>query len=143
MTLHRGHLVIALAAAALVAVLVFQQRTRTIEGTWVDLFEGSSFVEGKGVDWACGPGFRDAGWLSYEPKPGSPEQRLMQAHGRPDVFVSEHGTWPVAAYSVKFVGRQDILGLGFGHLAASPSEFIVERMISMEPIENVRCDIRT
>lgn len=67
----------------------------------------------------------------------------MQTHGRPGVFVSKHGTWSVAAYSVKFVGRQKILGLGFGHLGASPSEFKVERMISMEPIENVRCDIRS
>lgn len=142
MTLHRGHFVFALVAAALVAVVMFQKRTRTIEGTWVDLFEGSSFFEGKGVGWACGPGFHDAPWLSYDPKPGSPEQHLMQTHGRPGVFVSDHGTWSVAAYSVKFVGRKEILGLGFGHLGARPSEFKVERMISMEPIENVRCDIR-
>jgi hypothetical protein len=142
-TLHRGHFVIALAAAALVALVMFQQRTRTIEGTWIDLFEGSSFFEGQGLGQACTPRFWDAPWFGYYPKEETPEGKLIEADRGSGVFISEYGTSSVAAYSVKFVGHQNILDVGFGHLGARPSEFKVERMISMEPIENVRCDIRS
>lgn len=138
----------------LVAGIAWQQRTRTIEGTWIDLFEGSSFFEGKDLEWACSPNFDTGGWLSFYPGAGSPHALLLesgrfgnvadveQSDGRAGIFASEYGSWPVAAYKVRFVGRQRVLGLGFGHLGGSPSEFKVDRMLAIEPLEVELCDVR-
>ena len=117
------------AAALLVGLVLFQQRTRTIEGTWIDLFEGSRFFEDEGISSACGPEFMGAPWLAYYPKDSSPAGKLIKANRNSGVFLSRYGNWPVAAYSVKFEGHHQIMGFGFGHLSASPSEYVVDRMI--------------
>ena len=122
--------------------MLFLQRTRTIEGTWVDLFEGSRFFEGEGISSSCSAKFWDAPWFAYYPMDDSAAGKFIKANRNSGVFVSRYGNSPVAAYSVKFEGHHQILGLGFGHLGASPSEYVVDRMISMEPIASVRCDTR-
>ena len=132
----------AAAGALLVGLVFFQQRTRTIEGTWIDLFEGSRFFEGKCLSSACSPDFLDAPWLAYYPHRDSAAGKLIDANRNSGVFLSKHGSWPVAAYAVKFEGHHQILGLGFGHLSASPSEYVVDRMVSIEPIASPKCDIR-
>ena len=136
--------VVALVIAALLLVLTiaFQQRTRTIEGTWIDMFEGSSFFEDKGISHACSPSFQDAAWLSYYPALTSAEGKLVQANSGSATFVSEYGTWKMAAYAVRFEGHQRMLGLAFGHGGAFPSEYVVDRMISISPIPLTSCDIR-
>lgn len=138
----------------LVAGIAWQQRTRMIEGTWIDLFEGSSFFEGNDLEWACSPHFDTGGWLSFYPDANSTHARLLesgrfrnvadveQSDGPAGIFVSEYGSWPVAAYKVRFVGRQHVLGLGFGHLGGSPSEFEVDQMLAIEPLEVELCDVR-
>ncbi len=140
---------IATAVAGLVLVLgiTFQQRTRVIEGTWIDLYEGSSFFENEGVAYACGPGFRNAPYFAFYPKPGTSAHRLVEASRKTlkdgaAVFVSEYGVWPVAAYSVKFVGHHEVLGFGFGHMGSHPSEYVVDRIISIKPIPITECDVR-
>jgi hypothetical protein len=59
--------------------------------------------------------------------------------------------WPVAAYSMKFVGREKVseflglatlLGIGYGHMGMFGSEIEVECVISIAPIANVHCDVR-
>lgn len=137
------------AGAALVLALgiLFQQRTREIQGTWINLFEGSSFFEDKGIASACGPDFHNAPHFAFYPKPDTPEYRLIEGNRKTledgaGVFVSEHGVWPVTAYSVKFVGRHQLFGLGFGHLSGHPSEYVVERVISIDPIPLTECDVR-
>lgn len=135
-------LLTAAAGALLVALVLFQQRTRVIEGTWIDLFEGSRFFEGEGISSACSPKFNDAPWLAYYPRADSEAGKFIAANRNSGIFVSRYGTWPVAAYSVKFEGHHQILGLGFGHLSGSPSEYVVDRMISLKPIASPKCDIR-
>jgi hypothetical protein len=140
-------LVTGVAALVLVSGILFQQRTRVIEGTWIDLFEGSSFFENEDTASACGPDFHNAPHFAFHPKPGTTEYGLVQANRKTledgaGVFVSQHGVWPVAAYSVKFVGRRQLLGFGFGHLSGHPSEYVVERVISIKPIPLTECDVR-
>ena len=127
--------------------ILFQQRTREIEGTWIDLFEGSSFFENQDIASACSPDFNSAPYFAYYPKRGTTEYRLVEANRQrldegSALFVSEHGVWPVTAYSVKFVGRHQVLGIGFGHFGSHPSQYVVERVISIEPIQFTECDIR-
>lgn len=118
----------------LVGLVLLQQRTRTIDGTWIDLFEGSRFFEGERLSTACSPKFMDAPWLAYYPNVDSAAGKLIKANRNSGVFVSKYGSWPVAAYSVKFEGRHQIVGFGFGHLSDSPLEYVVDRMISMKPL---------
>jgi len=84
----------------------------------------------------------DAPWIAYYPQDDSAAGKLINGNRNSGVFVSEYGSWPVAAYAVKFEGHHRIFGLGFGHMGASPSEYVVARMISMKPIASPRCDIR-
>jgi hypothetical protein len=130
------------AGALLVALVLFQQRTRTIQGTWIDLFEGSRFFEDHGLSTACSAKFMDAPWFAYYPNVDSAEGKLIRANRDSGVFVSKYGNWPVAAYSVKFEGHHQIVGFGFGHMGGSPSEYVVDRMISIKPITSPKCDIR-
>ena len=135
-------LLTAAAGALLAALLLFQQRTRTIEGTWIDLFEGSRFFEGEGLSFACRPKFWDAPWFAYHPKKDSEVGKLLEANRNSGVFISRYGGDPIAAYAVKFEGHHQILGLGFGHFGGSPSEYVVDRMISIKPMMTPYCDIR-
>lgn len=135
-------LVTAAAGGLLIGSVLFQQRTRVIEGTWVDLFEGSRFFEGEGISSACNPAFMGAPWLAYYPEENSPAGKLIKANRNSGNFVSEYGSWPVAAYSVKFEGHHQIWGVGYGHLSASPSEYVVHRMIALKPIVSPKCDVR-
>ncbi|HEX8384183.1 MAG TPA: hypothetical protein VF592_12500 [Sphingomonas sp.] len=130
------------ALTSLAAYTTFQQRTRTIEGTWVDLFEGSRFIEGEGLSSICNPNFTDAPSLAYNPEQNSSEGKLIKANRNSGVFVSRDGRWPVAAYSVRFDGHHQIIGLGFGHAGLSPSEYVVHRMLSIGPIPSPICNIR-
>ncbi|WP_395332776.1 hypothetical protein WBP06_05865 [Novosphingobium sp. BL-8H] len=122
-----------------------------IEGTWIDLFEGSSFFENQTAADACGPHFHRAPWLAYYPSEATAEGVMVSANRQSGVFISEYGRYPVAAYHVKFVGRRKVseflglgtlLGFGYGHLGAFGSEFQVERMMSIRPIPYVHCDVR-
>lgn len=130
------------ALTLLVSFTMLQQRARIIEGTWIDLFEGSRFIEGQGLSSVCNSKFTDAPSLAYDPKQGSAEGKLTKANRNSGIFVSRDGKWPVAAYSVRFEGHHQIIGRGFGHAGLSPSEYVVHRMISIRPIPSPHCDIR-
>ena len=140
--LTRSAILVLAAVSALVSLVLFKQRTRTIEGTWIDLFEGSRFFEGQDISQGCSPAFMDAPWLAYYPQEQSAAGKLLKANRNSGVFVSKYGSWPVAAYRVKFEGYHRVFGLGFRHLGASPSEYVVDRMISIEPVRSPNCDIR-
>lgn len=136
---------------AWVAIIMFVQRTRTVEGTWVDLFEGSSFFENQAISEACSLKFSDAPWFGYYPRENTKIGKLVKANRNSGQFISKYGPYPVAAYSVKFVGRRKVseflglapfLGIGYGHLGMAGSEFEVDRMVSIKPISNVHCDVR-
>lgn len=124
-----------------------------MEGTWINLFEGSSFFEGKSLAEACSHAFRHAPWLSFHLDPRSNTWRdiEMASRTRPGRFISEHGEWPVTAYKLKFVGRRHVsellglapvLGVGYGHLSSFGSEVVVEKLIAIEEIPAARCDVR-
>lgn len=131
------------------------ERPRLMQGTWVNLFEGSSFFEGKSLHDACRSGsnfFYQASWFAYYPDPKSKIWRELDTANRtrPGIFVSSDGVWPVTAYKVKFVGRKrvsrllglaSILGAGYGHLSAFGSEVTPETLISIEEVPAVMCDI--
>lgn len=136
--------VIATVVAGSVVILSvqFQQRTRTIEGTWIDLFEGSSFFEKEGVEFACSPEFEDAAHLSYYPIENSIEGRLVKANRGSALLMTKYGERPVAAYRVKFIGHHQLVGIGFGHLGSFASDYVVDRMISIEPVAVDQCDVR-
>lgn len=132
----------------------FAERTRTFEGTWVDLFEGSTFFEDQTLVDACSPSLDSGAWLEYDPSEDTAIGRMVRRNRKDrksGQFVSEFGSWPVTAYKMKFVGRKRVseffglaplLGIGYGHLGASGSAIEVQRVVSIEPIENVYCDVR-
>ena len=133
--------------------IAWTQRSRTIEGTWINLFEGSKFFEAKNLSQSCGPAFWHSPWLAFYPSNTSKVFRDLDTASRTRAgsFVSAHGEWPVTAYRMKFIGHKrgsefaglaPILGVGYGHLSASGSEFEVERLISIEELPNVTCDVR-
>lgn len=131
--------------------ILFIQRTRTIEGTWVDLFEGSSFFENQEITEACSPSFPKAPWFAYYPREDTKAGALVKANRNSGQYITEYGQWPVAAYKVKFVGRRKVseflglaplLGIGYGHLGMAGSEFEVDRMLSLKPVSDVHCDVR-
>lgn len=115
--------------------------TTLTDATWIDLFEGSAFFENTGIEVACSPKFRNAPWLAYYPHQDTAEGRLLRANRGAGIFVSKYGEWPVSAYHVKFIGHHQLVGFGFGHLSASPSEYVVDRMVSIKPIPIARCDV--
>jgi hypothetical protein len=135
-------LIAAVASGLLAASLLYHQRTRVIEGTWIDLFEDSRFFEDKNLASACTADFLDAPWFAYYPEANTTEGKLVEANRDAGTFVSKYGHWPVAAYKVKFRGHHQILGLSFGHLGQSSSEYVVDHMISIEPIASPVCDTR-
>ena len=134
-----------------VGTVLYVERTRTIEGTWVDLFEGSSFFEGQNSVEACSPKFSKAPWFSYSSAAGMPARETLHKNQESGQLVSEYGPYPVAAYTVKFIGRRNVsellglaplLGIGYGHLGMKGSAFEADKVISIQPIPNVRCDVR-
>lgn len=134
-----------------IGTICYVQRTRTIEGTWVDLFEQSSFFENQTIVEACGPDFDEAPWFAYYPRKGTAAGTMVENNRHSGEFISKYGQQPVAAYSVRFVGRRKVsalLGLGtlldfgYGHLRATGSEFQVDRMISIHLIPDIHCDVR-
>jgi hypothetical protein len=67
------------------------------------------------------------------------------------LFISKHGAWPVAAYSIKFIGHKNVsvafglawvMGSGYGHMGGFGSEVEVDRVIAIKPIPDVICDVR-
>lgn len=141
------------AACVWVGAIAWVERPRMMEGTWINLFEGSKFFEGAAINEACSPAFDRAPWLSFYPSPNSKIRHDLDTatRTRPGEFISPHGSWPLTAYRMKFVGRKQIgaffglaplLGIGYGHLSASGSEIIVDRLMAIEEIPAVRCDIR-
>jgi hypothetical protein len=135
-------LITAGAIALLLAAFQFQQRTRIIEGTWIDLFETSKFFEGQDITSACNSEFMDAPWFAYYPDGDIADYKLLKANSNSGRFISKHGNWPFGAYKVKFEGHHQLWGFGFGHMGASPSEYVVDRVIFIEPIQSPICDIR-
>ena len=138
-----------------IAVIAFVQRTRVVEGTWVDLFEQSSFFEGKTIAEACNAQFDDAPWFEYDPPENTGLGTLVSANrgkrGKGQ-YISDIGEWPVSAYSVVFVGRRKVsemlglaplLGFGYGHLGSAGSKFEVDRVLSIRQIANAKCDVRS
>lgn len=147
-------LVAAAVGCAWTGATSWAQRERTFEGTWINLFEGSSFFEGTSFAEACGQSFyRRASWLEFYPDRHSQTWRDIDLarRMRPGRFISEHGEWPVTAYRLKFVGRRHasellglapVLGIGYGHLSSFGSEVVVEKLIAIEELPEAQCDVR-
>ncbi|TCM19368.1 hypothetical protein EDF56_1033 [Novosphingobium sp. PhB165] len=143
----------AVASFVWAGAIAWIQRPRIMEGTWINLFEDSKFFEGETISEACAPHFHQAPWLAFYPAPTSKLWRDLNnaSKTRSGKLVSPEGTWPVTAYKIKFLGRKRIgeflglapvLGIGYGHLSASGSQVTVERLVSIQEIPAVLCDVR-
>jgi hypothetical protein len=82
---------------AWVATICFVERTRTIEGTWVDLFEQSSFFEDQTIAEACSPSFDNAPWFAYYPSENTTEGAFVSKNRGTGRFISDYSEWPVSA----------------------------------------------
>lgn len=141
----RWTIVFGLIAVAVLGVWAAQsyiERQRTIRGTWIDMFEGSTFLENSSLGDICSPRYREASWLEYNTPAHTPAWQQLRDIGHKGKFISKYGEWTAYAYEIEFVGRKRIFGLGFGHFGSWPSEFIVDRMTKLKPIKNLTCDIR-
>lgn len=118
-------------------------RTRVIEGTWLYMFEGSSFFEQRLPDQECELNRHDASWLNYGIRQVylryGDERRSYPSAG---TFRSQYGEWPMEAFEVRFEGRRNLMPWGGGHLGTSKSEYDVERMLSVKPIPGLTCTVR-
>lgn len=144
--------ILAVVSILWIVLIRYAERTRTIEGTWLDLFEGSSFFEGQTLAEACSGDGDDAPWFAYYPNKNTPQGAFLRANRNSGWYLSKYGTSRVSAYSVKFVGRRKVskllglapsLGVGYGHLASFGSEYEVDRVIMLRLIPDVICDTRS
>jgi hypothetical protein len=133
---------VALTFAALIALPVglkrYRERERIVEGAWVYMFEGSNFIEGASIDEKCAIDFRDAAWLVLDP-PIFNSASGESPNTATGTYHSEYGTWPMDAYRIKFLGRQKYSPLGVGHMGGWKHEFVVTKVIYLEPVPGVTC----
>lgn len=137
-------LAIILSAIGALSASLYLQRTRTIEGTWLYMFEGSDFFEQRLPGHECDLYSRRgrAGWLEYSLSQADPRSRQEYPRPNTGTYRSEFGVWPMDAFEVKFEGRKRLTPFGGGHLGLWKSEYDVHRMISVTPIAPLNCDVR-
>jgi hypothetical protein len=126
-------------AFAATALLLFKERTRTVEGTWLYMFEGSEFFEGPKSTNPCKLYAKRGAWLNYRPDRVYQKYNYENRYPSSGRYRSPDGEWRVEAFSVKFVGRQKYSLMGTGHFRLWDSLFEVDRMISATPIANLDC----
>ncbi len=139
---------LAMAIAALFVIahvgIGYHERERTIEGTWMWQFEGSQFFETPPGKDPCRLLADRGSWLNYDPYQIYGSYNYRKSYPSRGTWTSQFGTYPLEAFSVRFVGRRrvSILGLGFGHLGGWGSEYEVTRMLYAKPISNLDCRVR-
>ena len=124
---------------AATALVLFKERTRTVEGTWLYMFEGSEFFEGPKSADPCKLYAKRGAWLRYSPDKINKEYSYKNQYPSSGTYRSPDGEWRIEAFAVKFVGRQKYSLLGTGHFGLYDSLFEVDRMISATPISNLDC----
>ena len=125
--------------AAGTGLLLFKERTRTVEGTWLYMFEGSEFFEGPKSANPCKLYAKRGAWLEYRPDKVYQKDSYEDRYPSSGTYRSSDGEWRLEAFAVKFVGRQKYSLLGTGHFGLYDSLFEVDRMISATPISNLDC----
>jgi hypothetical protein len=124
------------------ATVLFKERTRTIEGTWLYVFEGSNFFEGQTPAKPCGLFTRKGAWLEHRPDLVYQNYDYRKAYPSSGSYSSPNGQWHMEAFSVKFKGRQKFALFGTGHFGMWSSSFEIDEMLSIKPISNIRCYVR-
>lgn len=121
----------------------YAERTRVIEGTWLYMFEGSSFFEQQQPGHECDL-YRDhglGGWLNYELAAVDPRYRSEHPLPNTGLYRSRDGAWPLDAFEVRFIGRKRLMPWGGGHLGLWKSEYDVDQMLSVKAISGLSCEI--
>jgi hypothetical protein len=134
-------------AALVVAsgALMFVERTRTVEGTWLYMFEGSSFFEGQAPPSVCdlySTYSTNAAWLDLGPEVIYENYDENSVYPSTGVYRSIDGKWRLEAFSVKFKGRRKLSLIGAGHLGYWNSSYEVDNIIAAKPISDVNCLVR-
>ena len=127
-----------------VGAVVFTQRSRTIEGTWLWQPEGSEFFEGQTPQEVCNLYSRKSSWLEYDITKVYPHWRHTGRYPSSGwVTYQNLGPYRIEAFSVRFEGRFRLTPLSGGHLGSWNSEYDVHRMLSFSPIGGLDCkDVR-
>ena len=135
-------LIAAVAAALIVGLMLFQQRTRIITGTWLWQFEGSDFFEGRLPDRECQLYRGESAWLNYNPKGVYPSYTYKRKWPSSGIYDSRrYGHYRIEAFEVKFRGRKRSSFFGTGHLGGWNSEYDVDEMLSVKPISGLHCNV--
>ena len=131
------------AAALLVGLVLFQQRVRTIEGTWLWQFEGSDFFEKRSPSRECALYLDEPSWLNYNPEQVYSNYTYKIEWPSSGIYDSQlYGQFRIEAFEVKFRGRKRFSLLGTGHLGGWNSEYEVEEILSLKPISKLHCNVR-
>ena len=103
---------------------------RDYSGIWVNQFEGSTFIEGADEVPTKRPPSEETAWLQYN--------QAIEPSGI-DIFDydEELGCYPIAAYYVRFAGRER--PGGGGHLGLWGIEIWPERMVELEQLPAPNC----
>ena len=103
---------------------------RNYSGVWLNQFEGSTFLEGREEIPNERPQYEESAWLQYDP-PTEPNNLDIYD------YDEDRGCDPIAAYHVRFVGRES--PVGGGHMGLWEREIWAERMIEIKPLPAPDC----
>ena len=103
---------------------------RNYTGVWLNQFEGSTFIEGAKDLPVQRPPHEQSAWLEF-----TSSEKLPQLQFYP--YDEALGCYPVAAYYVRFTGRERP-GPG-GHFGLSGKEIWAERVLEMRPLAKPSC----
>ena len=103
---------------------------RDYSGIWINQFEGSTFIEGGEEVPRKRPPFEETAWLRYDPPKEPSGTDILD-------YDEELGCYPIAAYYVRFVGRER--PGGGGHLGLWGREIWPERMLKIEQLPAPNC----
>ncbi len=131
------------AMAVPLAITLYQQRTRTIEGTWLWQFEGSDFFEAQLPGRECQLYNTEPSWLNFNPAQVYPSYTYKRGWPSSGIYNSRSsGPYRIEAFELKFRGRMRRSLFGTGHMGQWKSEYDVGEMLSVRPIANLFCNVR-
>ncbi|WP_152433583.1 hypothetical protein [Erythrobacter sp. THAF29] len=114
--------------ATLLAANSYLERTREISGIWLYQFENSNFFEGATGETIHRIDRSSPSWLRAD---NSPLLDLTNRTGGGEC-------WRTMGFEIRFVGRK-LIGPS-GHFSSWWSEYVVEEVISVRPVDWPECD---
>jgi hypothetical protein len=123
-----------------VVLILYNERTRTMQGVWMYKHEGSEFFEGEFPKNPCDIYLSEPGWFDYPINSQLPNYDYRKNYRSSGIYRAHGGAWRSEAFAISFQGRKKLSLLGTGHFGLWNSRFEVDKIISAEPIPDLDCE---